>query len=244
MVGILVQLAISWLLAWVFYKKGLEVLGFYPTKNRLVHFILFFIITGLCCASGFIMKMVLTHQAWIINPALNYSLALEGIWWNLKSVLFEELIFRGVILYILIRKIGSTKAIIISAIAFGIYHWFSMNAFGNITQMTFLFLTTGIMGLLLAYAYAKTLSLYIPIAIHLGWNFTQNFIFSSGPTGNGLFIQEIPGPFRTDSYLIYFSILFIPMLSVFIINFFLLKKIKQVKEFAPNNIHPVPATHE
>src|SRR5690606_4636588 len=138
----LVQLAISWLLAWLFVKKGLEVLGFYPTRKRLVQFVLFFIITALCCASGFIMKMVLAQLAWIINPALSFKLVLEGVWWNIKSVLFEELIFRGVILYILIRKIGAIKAIIISAIAFGIYHWFSMNAFGNITQMTFLFFIT------------------------------------------------------------------------------------------------------
>jgi membrane protease YdiL (CAAX protease family) len=244
MVGILVQLAISWLLAWLFVKKGLGVLGLYPTRKRLVQFVLFFTITALCCASGFIIKMVFAHQAWIINPALNSKLVLEGAWWNIKSVLFEELIFRGVILYILIRKIGSTKAIIISAIAFGIYHWFSMNAFGNITQMTFLFFATGIMGLLLAFAYAKTLSLYIPIAIHLGWNFTQNFIFSSGPTGNGFFIQEIPSPFRTDSYLIFFLILLIPMISVFIINFFLLKSVKQVQENASNNFHQVPVTNE
>ena len=244
MVGILVQLAISWLLAWLFLKKGLEVLGFYPTRERLVQFVLFFIITALCCASGFIMKMVFAQQAWIINPAFSFQLVLEGVWWNIKSVLFEELIFRGVILYILISKIGAIKAIIFSAIAFGIYHWFSMNAFGNITQMTFLFFITGAMGLLLAYAYAKTFSLYIPIAIHFGWNLTQNFIFSSGPAGNGVFIQEIPGPFRTDSYLVYFSILFIPMLSVLLINFFLLKKMKQVQDIAPNNIHPVPATHE
>ena len=44
MVGILVQLAISWLLAWLFVKKGLEVLGLFPTRNRLLHFIIFFII--------------------------------------------------------------------------------------------------------------------------------------------------------------------------------------------------------
>ena len=226
MVGILVQLAISWLLAWIFVKKGLEVLGLMPTKKRLVHFVLFFIITALCCASGFIMKLIYAKQEWIINPELSFKFVLEGIWWNIKSVLFEELIFRGVILYILIRKIGSTKAIIISAIAFGIYHWFSMNAFGNIPQMTFLFFATGIMGLLLAYAFAKTLSLYIPIAIHLGWNLTQNFIFSSGPTGNGLFISLNNEPFRTDSYFIFFFITFFPMISMLVINFLLIKKLR------------------
>ena len=244
MAGILVQLVISWLLAWLFTKRGLEVLGLFPTRGRLLHFLLFFIISALCCASGFIMKMLFAQQSWIINPAFSFKFVLDGTWWNIKSVLFEELIFRGVILYILVRKIGATKSIIISAIAFGIYHWFSMNAFGNITQMIFLFFATGMMGLLLAFAYAKTLSLYIPIAIHLGWNLTQNFIFSSGPTGNGFFIPVNDVPFRTDSYIIFFLVLLLPMLSVLLINFFLLKQMKQVQDIAPNNIHPVQVTHE
>lgn len=46
------------------------------------------------------------------------------------------------------------------------------------------------MGLLLAYGYAKAFSLYIPIGIHLGWNLTQIFIFSRGPTEDELFIQK------------------------------------------------------
>ena len=234
MVGILVQLAISWLLAWLFVKKGLEVLGLYPTRKRLVHFLLFFIVTALCCASGFIMKMIYAKQEWIINPSLSFTFILESIWWNIKSVLFEELIFRGVILYILIRRIGSTKAIIISAIVFGIYHWFSMNAFGNITQMIYLFITTGMMGLLLAFAYAKTLSLYIPIAIHLGWNLTQNFIFSSGPIGDGFFIPINNESFRTDSYFIFFLIVLFPIISTLLINFLLIKKLK-TEHYAPEN---------
>ena len=33
MIGILVQLAISWLIAWWFTKKNLSVLGFRPTRH-------------------------------------------------------------------------------------------------------------------------------------------------------------------------------------------------------------------
>ncbi|MEY2917769.1 MAG: hypothetical protein RIS73_1483 [Bacteroidota bacterium] len=81
-----------------------------------------FIITGACCATGFLLKMYFTKQQWQLNTQLTFSLTAQGIWWNIKSVLFEELVFRGVLFYVLIKKLGSAKAIIISAIAFGIYH--------------------------------------------------------------------------------------------------------------------------
>jgi membrane protease YdiL (CAAX protease family) len=227
MIGIIVQISLSWLIVWLFEKGNLSFLGFCPTKRRVFDFILFFLITAICCSIGFFSRMYFAKEQWQINPSLTISLILEAIWWNIKSVLFEELIFRGVIFYILIRKIGALKAIIISSIAFGIYHWFSYEVIGNPTQMAIIFVTTGIMGLLYAYGYAKTFSLYIPCAIHLGWNITQGFIFSQGPIGNGIFIQVLPQPVVTVSYFAYFTILLFPMLSAIFINCILLKKHEQ-----------------
>ena len=172
--------------------------------------------------------MLFAEQQWKINPNLSFKLIAEGIWWNIKSVMFEELIFRGVLLYIFIKKLGTFPGIIISAIAFGIYHWFSFKVFGNPTQMIFVFLTTGIMGLLYAYGYARSFSLYIPIAIHLGWNLTRSVIFSETSIGDQLLVQVKPVPQLQVSYFIYYLITFFPMLSALLINFFILKKKKQV----------------
>ena len=228
MIGIIVQLAVSWLLVWLFEKNNLKVLGFFPTKRRLLDFGIFFLIAAACCSSDFFLRMLFAKQEWKLNPAFSFNLLLSGIWWNLKSVLFEELIFRGVIFYILIKKLGAQKAILISAIVFGIYHWFSFEVIGDITQMIFVFLITGIMGLLYAYGYAKTFSLYIPCAIHFGWNFTRSVIFSEGVIGDQVFVQVKPVPEVNVSYFIYFIILLLPMLSVLLINFWILKKRKQV----------------
>jgi uncharacterized protein len=228
MAGIIVQLAISWIIIWLFERNDLRVLGVMPTPKRLSDFIMFLVVTAACCASGFCMKMYFGDVRWQVNPALTFGLFLEGLWWNIKSVLFEELIFRGVLFYILIRKLGIPKAVIISSVAFGIYHWFSFGVIGNITQMIFVFLITGTMGLVYAYGYARTMSLYVPSAIHLGWNFTQGFIFSEGSIGTGILKQSSSEPFRTDSYLIAFAIFIVPMLSAILINFYLLKKQKQI----------------
>ena len=229
MLGIIVQLIISWLLIWLFEKNDLRVLGFFPTKRRLFDFALVLLVTAIFCSIEILMKIFLAHQQWKINPAFTGKLLLDGTWWNIKSVLFEELIFRGAILYILIKKLGISKAVIISAIGFGIYHWFSYGIIGNVTQMAMVFVVTGAMGLVLAYGYAKTLSLYIPIAIHFGWNFTHIFLFSEGPIGNGLFLPAQPGPFKTDSYFLFFTILLLPMISTLLINYLLLRKCKQVE---------------
>src|SRR5688572_1235532 len=123
MIGIIVQLVISWLIVWLFEKKSLVVLGFRPTANRLKDFVLFFFITAACCLSGFLIHMLFGAR-WKLNPDYSFFDGLKGSWWYMRSVIFEELIFRGVILYILIKRIGVKPAIIISASGFGIYHWF------------------------------------------------------------------------------------------------------------------------
>lgn len=228
MIGILVQLAVSWLLVWLIEKKDLRVLGFTPNKRRITGFFLFFFVTAVCCASGFLMRMYFGER-WELNPVLTGKLVLAGLWWHVKSVLFEELIFRGVILYILIKRLGMLKGIIISAIAFGIYHWFSHEVIGDIKQMAITFSLTGIMGLLHAYGYAKTFSLYIPIAMHLGWNFTHGFIFPGGPIGDGILVTAKPVRIVNVSYFTYYIIVWFPLVSTLVINYFLLRKQKQAE---------------
>lgn len=226
MAGIVVQIVLSWIIIWLIEKKNLNVLGWKPTRERLKHFTVFFLLTSLFCASPFLVRIYISGEEWIVNPGLNSQLILNGIWWNIKSVLFEELIFRGVLLYILIRRAGIKTGIILSAVAFGIYHWFSFGVLGNAGAMVFTFLVTGIMGLVLAYGYAKTLSLYIPVAIHLGWNLTKIFVFSDGSIGNGIFIPEEKTPFRTDSLTIAFAVFLMPILLAYIINYILIRRIK------------------
>ncbi|WP_207492523.1 CPBP family intramembrane glutamic endopeptidase [Aridibaculum aurantiacum] len=240
MIGILVQLAISWLIAWLYEKNDLRVLGFYPTKARIKDFLVFFLITSVCCSSGFFLKMAFSDLRYELNPNVSLGLIAQSLWWNVRSVLFEELIFRGVLFYILIKKIGGTKALVCSSVAFGIYHWFSFGIIGNVSQMVFVFLLTGTMGLLFGYGYLKTLSLYIPVAIHLGWNLTQGLIFSDGPLGAGILIPTVAEGFRTGSYLVFIVVFLFPMLSTLLINTILVKQKRQVDFPFPKGQHATP----
>jgi membrane protease YdiL (CAAX protease family) len=184
---------------------------------------MFFILAAVCCASGFLLRMYFGGEVWGLNPKLNGRLLAEGIWWNLKSVFFEELIFRGILLYILIRELGTLKAMVISSIAFGIYHWFSQEIFGNPAQMIVVFLTTGLMGFVYAFAYVRTGSILTPAAIHFGWNFTQGFIFSSGPIGNGIFVL-VNQPVVNVSWLVFILIMYVPLISVMVLSIILLRR--------------------
>ena len=229
MIGIIVQLAISWLIIWWFEKGNLGFMGLMPTKKRLKDFVLFFLITATCAASGFLLQMYIVKQSWVLNPQIKAGIILQGTWFTLKSVLFEELIFRGILFYLLIKIIGAAKAIIISGIAFGVYHWFSHELWGNPVQMIIEFFTSGTMGLILAYGYTKTFSLFIPIAIHLGWNIVQMVIFSGNTIGNQVFVLAAPTQEVTISYFSYFILICTPLLSCWIINTLLLLKYKQVQ---------------
>lgn len=226
MIGILIQLALSWLLIWLFNRSNLPVLGLVPTKERVQHFVIFFLMAATFSASGFGLKMWIADQRWQLNPEWTSRLIAEGVWFNIKSVLYEELIFRGALFYILIKKIGATKAIWISSSSFGMYHWFSQGSLGNPMSMLITFVITGAMGLVLAYGYYKTQSLYVPIAIHLGWNGVQQVMFSSGPIGKQLLIEVLPQPEVTVSYFSFALILLFPIVGVLVACAWSIRKLK------------------
>lgn len=189
MIGIIVELFISWLILRYIVKKDLSVLGLTPTRIRMSNWGTGFLLAAIICILYQLMSTVFANNNWILNKEIAFYNVITGIWWVLKSVLFEEFLFRGALLYILIEKWGSKKGCILSAICFGIYHWFSYGAFGNALQMGLIFLMTGIFGLMLAVSFSKTKSMYLPIGIHFGWNVLDQIVFSRGPLGAQIFMK-------------------------------------------------------
>lgn len=190
MIGILVIVAFSWLLLFLIEKENILVLGFLPISKRLKQFLTGFIIAGILCTFVQYLEAYLKSSSWVLNEKITRKIILESFWWDIKSVLTEELIFRGALLYILIQKIGTKKSILISAIAFGAYHWFSYGVLGNIMAMILVFTGTGLMGYAWAWAFSKTKSIMLPFGLHLGWNFIYNTIFSKGPLGELVLIAQ------------------------------------------------------
>jgi len=226
MIGILVAIAISWLLLYLVEKKNILALGFLPIGKRLKQFLIGFLITGILCVLIQYLESYLKSSTWILNKDITSGIIIKSFWWDFKSVLTEDLIFRGALLYILIQKIGSRKGILISAVAFGIYHWFSYGVLGNVMAMILVFIGTGIMGYAWAWAFSKTKSMMLPFGLHLGWNFVYNTIFSKGPLGELVLISK-GGIELTDwaSLLNFISgLVIVPILVLICVRYFVKKE--------------------
>jgi hypothetical protein len=227
MIGIVVQLLLSWMALQLIERKNLSVLGLKPTRYRMKMFVLFFAVTALLSASDYFLKIIIAQQSWVLSESINVHTIASGVWWNIKSVLFEELLFRGALFYILLKRTGSLAAVVISSAAFGIYHWYSYEIIGNGTAMAMTFLTTGLMGAVYAYGFVKTQSLYVPVAIHLGWNIVRSVVFSDTVIGEQLFVEVKPAPVIQVSYFEYSILVSAAFLSAIVINSIMLRKLKQ-----------------
>jgi membrane protease YdiL (CAAX protease family) len=96
----------------------------------------------------------------------------------IASAVGEEIVFRGVVFRKLEDWLGTAIALAISAAAFGLLHAFNPGASWISTLAIALE-----SGVLLALAYAATRSLWVPIGLHLGWNFTEGGIFGAAVSG-------------------------------------------------------------
>ncbi|OUS16502.1 CAAX protease family protein [Nonlabens dokdonensis] len=228
MIGILVAISISWLLLYLIEKKNILTLGLLPIGKRIKQFLIGLLITGILCVLVQYLESYLKSSTWILNKNITSGIVIKSFWWDFKSVLTEELIFRGALLYILIQKIGSKKSILISAIAFGNYHWFSYGVLGNVMAMILVFIGTGLMGYAWAWAFSKTKSIMLPFGLHLGWNFIYNTIFSKGPLGALVLIPK-GGIELTDwaSLLNFISgLVIVPILVLIYVRYFVEKETK------------------
>jgi hypothetical protein len=110
-----------------------------------------------------------------------------------KSSVFEELAFRGVLFRSVEEMAGSWIAIIVSSLVFGLIHL--VNPGATIAGAVYIAIEAG---LLLAAAYLVTRRLWIAIGFHMLWNYVQSAVFSGIVSGAvatpGLFRARIEGP--------------------------------------------------
>jgi membrane protease YdiL (CAAX protease family) len=90
----------------------------------------------------------------------------------------EELLFRVVLFRILQEMWGSSAAIFVSALVFGLSH--AVNPGATPLALAALSVETGV---LLALAYMLTGSIWLAAGIHMGWNFTEGFVFGAYDSG-------------------------------------------------------------
>ncbi len=109
-----------------------------------------------------------------------------------SSGFIEELVFRGVIFRITEEALGTWTALGVTAALFGAAHLMNPNA--TIWGAMAIALEAGI---LLGAAYVAARSLWLPIGLHLGWNFAQAGLFGATVSGvdiRGLVTARFEGP--------------------------------------------------
>lgn len=209
---------ISWFTIYLIENRNIFQAWITPIKKRTIEFIKgFFLMASLCVITQLILSK-LSDISWELSSDLNLIKLGSSVTYDLNSVVFEELLFRGVPLYLLIKYLTPKSGILISASLFGIYHWFTNGVLGNVPGMLLVFIITGFMGYVFAISYVKTKSLILPLGLHLGWNLTNHNIFSNGP--NGVMIFEATGQTELSNsnqlvaFIIYILVTVIALFSV------------------------------
>jgi membrane protease YdiL (CAAX protease family) len=218
MIGIVIELLLSWVILKYVSGKNLLALGFYPERKQIKTFIIGLVwpllfLTGLYLTIGYT-----THNPYKVNPSYTLNDFFTASAYVFRAVIFEELIFRGALFYLLIQYLGTKKAMLISAASFGIYHWFSWGIIGQPVQMAIVFAMTGITGYLFALSFVKTRSIYLPILLHLSYNFANMVVFSKDKAiGLQLLVKSFPkDPFVPAAFVS------IPLLLLHFVGFYVI----------------------
>jgi hypothetical protein len=135
------------------------------------------LVIGLAIFTTVIGLLVLTgtyhYQSYTLMPGLLTAFAVTAV-----GAVREELFFRG-FLFRVVQSIGGTwVGVAVSAIVFGALHLLNPHA----TVMSALAIAIEA-GILLAVAYTASRYLWLPIGIHIGWNFTEGSIFGVAVSG-------------------------------------------------------------
>ncbi|HWU14650.1 MAG TPA: CPBP family intramembrane glutamic endopeptidase, partial [Caulobacter sp.] len=117
----------------------------------------------------------------ISGPRASSPLAMINV--GVASGVFEELIFRAIVLRLLMRAFGAWPALALSAALFGALHLANPNA----TPVAAVAIAVEA-GLMLASFYLLTGRLWVSIGVHAAWNFTQGWIW--GARVSGIPVQE------------------------------------------------------
>lgn len=106
--------------------------------------------------------------------------AWTGLGLALQAAVTEELWMRALLLRLLWRAVGPVPAFAVAALVFGALH------LANPGATALAGAAVAAAGLMFCALYALTGRLWVPIGLHLAWNFAQGYLFGAAVSGNDL----------------------------------------------------------
>lgn len=109
----------------------------------------------------------------------------------LSVAIFEEILFRGFLFRLSASLLGTWGALAFTSVLFGAAH--ASNRGATVGSSLAIALEAGV---LLGASYALTQRLWLPIGLHLGWNFAEGPIFGMSVSGGAIKSSLIAGTLR------------------------------------------------
>jgi uncharacterized protein len=177
--GAITILLAAWVMTRFIDKRSFVSLGFTPDN------IMRDVVVGLGIGLGMmaVSVVVLWYLGWAVPQALMafswFALFLTGTA-MLANTVTQEVLVRGYIQQQIQSQFGSVLAVILSAVVFTLLHTGAIK--GAVVPTVNLFAA----GILLGIAYAVTRNLWLPIALHFGWNFLQGPVLGLTVSGQAI----------------------------------------------------------
>jgi uncharacterized protein len=136
------------------------------------------------------------------GPATGASALLAGVGY-LTGNFVEELLFRGYLLIVLARWLGTTRAIWLMALPFGLFHFQGLDALA----LAKMILTAGAMHFVYAYVFLATRSLWAAVAMHALGNTLLHEVLGVERAGllSLRFVGELPAAIDAP-FLVFFGV--------------------------------------
>jgi hypothetical protein len=180
----LLLLAATWL-ALRLDGESLSALGLTITSQRVGEFGFGFLTTAILFAASALVRATAVGASWQFWGAGGLRAAVIGLPIALMLALGEELVFRGYGFRQLVAACGARPAIVLSALAFGLYH-LAMAGFRPWGMGAVLFFALPALGgLLFGAAVIRTGGLALPLGLHFGGNWVQASVLGLGAAGGG-----------------------------------------------------------
>lgn len=183
----LLKIGLVLLLFRVFLKYKVKDLGRYFPRDGMKKFC-GGLLLGIAAITTVFLILIATGNARVVSwtPTISVSL-LQYLLVFILVGFGEELLLRGFVIEKL--KVFQNRALIIfiSSFLFSILHIYN----SNFDWMAFLNIT--LVGILFAYLYLKSGSLWVPIGYHITWNYFQGNVFGLPVSG-----LDLPGMLTTE----------------------------------------------